>query len=306
MATDETVFAPDSVIFASEARAGEIEPFNNLLRGWGITLEETGAKPPMEWMNFLFKRIDLNMQYQRKTGLFSKFDQAFCDFIGGYPVGAVLLSDDGATLRMSLYPDNTENFNEVPGTIKWGSVSGGGSGWDNKAIGELVIYETDKTDGSGNFILPSTNFRIANGDLLLIANHPEYFDMIGTMNGGDGVTTFALPDWRGLVPRFLDMGRGYDSEPSRVLGSEQSDFIRNIVGDFFPDNPNPNANFIGDQIGATGAFYLVNPGSRQGVADVGGVGYGADKLVFDASKVVPTGAENTMKNRASLPLIKVS
>ena len=90
------------------------------------------------------------------------------------------------------------------------------------------------------------------------------------------------------------------------MGSEQADFIRNIVGDFFPDNPNPNANFIGDQIGATGAFYLVNPGSRQGVADVGGVGYGADKLVFDASKVVPTGAENTMKNRASLPLIKVS
>ena len=177
------------------------------------------------------------------------------------------------------------------------------SGWDAFPVGYPCWWVTDKTDGLGNFLLPSNKFLVRNGDILPISSFRDLWDIFGNMFlGGDGVNTFALPDDRALVIRGADMGRGYDI--ARVLGSEQQDMIRNIVGEVFPDNPNPNANFIGDQIGATGAFRIVNPGTRQGVADVGGVGYGADKLVFDASLCVPTGPENTMKNRAYIPIVK--
>ena len=38
------------------------------------------------------------------------------------------------------------------------------------------------------------------GQLLSIAEHDALFNLIGTTYGGDGVTTFALPDLRGRLP----------------------------------------------------------------------------------------------------------
>ena len=38
------------------------------------------------------------------------------------------------------------------------------------------------------------------GQLLPISEYPELYDVIGTMYGGDGQTTFALPDLRGRAP----------------------------------------------------------------------------------------------------------
>ncbi len=38
---------------------------------------------------------------------------------------------------------------------------------------------------------------MADGRLLSIAEHPDLFAVLGTTYGGDGVTTFALPDLRG-------------------------------------------------------------------------------------------------------------
>lgn len=39
-----------------------------------------------------------------------------------------------------------------------------------------------------------------NGDLLFIADNTTLFNLIGTTYGGDGQTTFALPDLRGRLP----------------------------------------------------------------------------------------------------------
>lgn len=54
---------PDYLIFASDAQTGELESFPNLARGWGITIEQIESKPPMEWMNDVFYRIDKNTLY---------------------------------------------------------------------------------------------------------------------------------------------------------------------------------------------------------------------------------------------------
>lgn len=60
---------PDYNIFASEAKTGEIVDFPNLLRGWGVTLDQTAGKPPMEWFNALQKRTDEWLTYLSQRGL---------------------------------------------------------------------------------------------------------------------------------------------------------------------------------------------------------------------------------------------
>ena len=60
---------PDESIFASSAKQGEVDNFPDLLRGWGITFDQTQGIPPMEWFNFLFKRMDEKHAYLMQRGL---------------------------------------------------------------------------------------------------------------------------------------------------------------------------------------------------------------------------------------------
>lgn len=60
---------PDLKIFAQEARTGEIETFPDVLRGWGITLERTAGKPPLEWFNAIGKRADEWLMYLTQRGV---------------------------------------------------------------------------------------------------------------------------------------------------------------------------------------------------------------------------------------------
>ena len=66
---------------------------------------------------------------------------------------------------------------------------------------------------------------ICNGRAVSRGEYEDLFKAIGTAFGeGNGVTTFNLPDCRGVVVRGYDNGRGYDS--SRVFGSYQADQIQ--------------------------------------------------------------------------------
>jgi microcystin-dependent protein len=48
----------------------------------------------------------------------------------------------------------------------------------------------------------------ADGQLLAIAENTTLFSLLGTMYGGDGRTTFALPDLRGRIPMHVGAGPG--------------------------------------------------------------------------------------------------
>lgn len=56
-----------------------------------------------------------------------------------------------------------------------------------------------------------------NGQLLNISGNTTLFALLGTTYGGDGVTTFALPDLRGRVPVGVGQGSGLSSY---VLGQQ--------------------------------------------------------------------------------------
>ena len=57
------------------------------------------------------------------------------------------------------------------------------------------------------------------GQLLAITNHQALFSLLGTTYGGDGRTTFALPDLRGRSPLGAGTGPGL---PKNYLGERTS------------------------------------------------------------------------------------
>jgi microcystin-dependent protein len=65
-------------------------------------------------------------------------------------------------------------------------------------VGEIRIF-------AGNFA--PQNWAFCQGQLLSIAQNEALFDLIGTTYGGDGQSTFALPDLRGRV--VIHQGEGY-------------------------------------------------------------------------------------------------
>jgi microcystin-dependent protein len=59
------------------------------------------------------------------------------------------------------------------------------------------------------------------GQLLSISSNTALFSLLGTTYGGDGTTTFALPDLRGRVPMHQGQGPGLSSyDLGEVLGVE--------------------------------------------------------------------------------------
>lgn len=59
---------------------------------------------------------------------------------------------------------------------------------------------------AGNFA--PLSYAFCNGALLSIAENTALFSLIGTTYGGDGQTTFALPDLRGRSPKGTGQGPG--------------------------------------------------------------------------------------------------
>ena len=72
-------------------------------------------------------------------------------------------------------------------------------------VGEIRIF-------AGNFA--PAGWMFCDGSILSISENDTLFNLIGTTYGGDGQSTFALPDLRGRLP--LHMGNGGGS--SYVLG----------------------------------------------------------------------------------------
>lgn len=93
---------PDYTIFASEAKNGELSAFPDLLRGWGVTIDQTAGKPPMEWFNTLQKRTDEWLTYLSQRGI-SEWDNML-----DYPKNAVVQS--GGKFYVSI----TENKSKSP------------------------------------------------------------------------------------------------------------------------------------------------------------------------------------------------
>jgi microcystin-dependent protein len=71
------------------------------------------------------------------------------------------------------------------------------------------------------FNFPPRGWQLCNGQLISIAQNQALFALLGTMYGGDGVSTFALPDFRGRVPVGMGTGPGLSNYvQGQVSGTE--------------------------------------------------------------------------------------
>lgn len=85
-----------------------------------------------------------------------------------------------------------------------------------------------------------------NGSPVSRTTYGNLFDAIGTLyGGGDGSTTFELPDLRGEFVRGLDNGRGVDA--GRTLGSDQTDQVKEF--DIVIPQGNSYTGFGGETVG---------------------------------------------------------
>lgn len=75
-------------------------------------------------------------------------------------------------------------------------------------VGEIRMF-------GGNFA--PLGWAFCDGQLLAIAENETLFQLIGTTYGGDGQTTFAVPDLRGRLPLHMGQGPGLSA---RTIGEK--------------------------------------------------------------------------------------
>ncbi len=147
-----------------------------------------------------------------------------------------------------------------------------------------------------------TGWLKADGSAVSRTQYPALFAAIGTTFGvGDGRTTFNLPDLRGEFVRGWDGGRNID--PGRAFGSAQGDAIRNITGSI--DTGINNGHQLFDEATATGALAISQRRWKAWTSDTQDSRNNPSAFDFDASRVVPTAAENRPRNIALLACIKI-
>jgi len=86
-----------------------------------------------------------------------------------------------------------------------------GGNIDQPYVGEIIMF-------GGNFA--PVGWMFCDGSLLPISEYETLFNLIGTTYGGDGQSTFALPDLRGRTPVHMGTGGGATYQIAEASGVE--------------------------------------------------------------------------------------
>lgn len=135
-------------------------------------------------------------------------------------------------------------------------------------IGQIIMF-------GGNFA--PRGWALCDGQLLAISSHSALFSILGTTYGGDGRTTFGLPDLRGRVSLHPGNGPGLSSyrlgekggEEGVVLTESQMPSHKHEVQatNSFAENPGPGTKYLaGNDTGVN--IYHTGPVNRIMGADM--------------------------------------
>ncbi|HSH17016.1 MAG TPA: tail fiber protein [Verrucomicrobiae bacterium] len=135
-------------------------------------------------------------------------------------------------------------------------------------VGEIRIF-------AGNFA--PAGWMFCEGQILPISENETLFNLIGTTYGGDGQSTFALPDLRGRLP--VHFGNGFTlaesggAESVTLLTQQIPLHVHGLLASADPANsPNPAAHVLAEAVSTTPYFAgpPAVPLSPQSVANAGG------------------------------------
>jgi microcystin-dependent protein len=117
------------------------------------------------------------------------------------------------------------------------------------------------------FNFPPKGWAFCNGQLLAINQNQALFALLGTTYGGNGTTTFALPDLRSRGPMHFGQGPGL---ASRSLGERSGEENHTLIASEMPAHTHlvNVVNTPGTQTTPAGNFFASN---RGGYAESGNV-----------------------------------
>lgn len=110
-------------------------------------------------------------------------------------------------------------------------------------VGEIRMF-------AGNFA--PRGWAFCDGQLLAVSQNDALFSLLGTIYGGDGRTTFGLPDLRGRIPIHAGHGPGLsDRRLGARMGTEKVTLTVNQI----PSHGHQVAcnDFVGNSLGSSGS-----------------------------------------------------
>lgn len=151
---------------------------------------------------------------------------------------------------------------------------------------------------AGNFA--PKGYLYCNGALLPIQQYSALYSILGTVYGGDGVSSFALPDLRSRVPVGGGMGASPTTQTTVVLGELAGETNHTLLSSEIPSHnhqlavSNVNASISTPINGAT----IATPGSLSGRDFVSTLGYNQEvpNTTLATSSVMPNGGGGPHNN----------
>ncbi|HEX4366214.1 MAG TPA: tail fiber protein [Rhodopila sp.] len=133
---------------------------------------------------------------------------------------------------------------------------------------------------------------LCNGQLLPISEYQVLYTLIGTTFGGNGQTTFAVPDLRGRSPLGQGTGPGL---PTAVLGQAAGTESVTLNGQQIPAHPHPQmaSSAVGTAAKPASTMVLAN----QPVAQTPMYGAVASTVSLAPASIGPAGGNQPHENR---------
>jgi len=146
-------------------------------------------------------------------------------------------------------------------------------------VGEIRMF-------AGNFA--PRGWALCDGQLLAINQNDALFALFGTYYGGDGRTTFGLPDLRGRLPIHQGQGPGLTR---RNIGSKSGGETVTVTGNQMPEHSHAIASTDAADRGDPGGKLLGDTGTTPIYADAAGSSVSMDASA--ASRNVGGGQPHT-------------
>jgi microcystin-dependent protein len=138
-----------------------------------------------------------------------------------------------------------------------------------------------------SFAFPPRNWALCDGQLLAISQNTALFSLLGTYYGGNGVSTFQLPDLRSRVPMHEGTYAGNTYTIGEIGGSENVTLLQ-------PNLPQHTHSFSGTSNAANVGTLSANGGALAKIYDPTGTAgnyYASDATtqVLNPGSVAPAG-----------------
>jgi microcystin-dependent protein len=94
------------------------------------------------------------------------------------------------------------------------------------------------------FNFPPSGWASCDGSLLQISQNTALFSLLGTTYGGDGITTFALPNLQGRVPVGMGQGVGLTNRVIGQTGGQEDLWLTGVADEGFLADAWGNRDFM--------------------------------------------------------------